>query len=261
MYGNKANQKLIANATTAVSVSVDRIVAKMKEETTKVAYENIATGATGGTLDKAVTVTLNGYAFTNLTDQSNLVYQSDSKITSFISASIFDGVTDKTYTYKTMGEVANDKQIDYCFENENVVGDKSGSNITSIIYRATITATDINDTEETKNANVYIYNNNVYSYAALQDAFKGLTLGDEATIDKYEKLGIRKYAAGQCYYRKEITTTNAGNVIKRNNLYKLSVSTVTKIGFPTTIPATEPTMMLLNLEVNPWTVNDNAFEL
>ncbi|WP_455963504.1 Mfa1 family fimbria major subunit [Bacteroides bouchesdurhonensis] len=259
MYGNKANQNLIANATTAVSVSVDRIVAKMKEETTKVAYENIATGATGGTLDKAVTVTLNGYAFTNLTDQSNLVYQSDSKITSFISASIFDGVTDKTYTYKTMGEVANDKQIDYCFENENVVGDKSGSNITSIIYRATITATGINDTDA--NANVYIYNNKVYSYAQLQEAFKGLTLADGASIADYEALGIRKYAAGQCYYRKEITTTGAGNVIKRNNLYKLSVSTVNKIGFPTTIPASDPTMMLLNLEVNPWTVNDNAFDL
>lgn len=261
MYGNKAGQDLVDKATTPVTVAVNRIVAKMKEGTTKVEYTNITKGATEGALDKAVTITLNGYAFTNLTDKSNLVHQSNKVVTSFITGSIFDGVNDKSYTYKTMGTVANDKQIDYCFENENAQSNIAGSNITSIIYRATITATDINDTESTKAANVYIYNNKVYSYSELQAAFKGLTLEDGATIAAYEALGIRKYEAGQCYYRQPITTTGSGYVIKRNNLYNLSVSTVNKIGFPTTIPATDPTMMLLNLEVNPWTVNNNAFDL
>lgn len=261
MYGKTLGKTLVEKETTPVSVTVDRIVAKMKEETATVIYENITKGATEGTLSQSVTITLNGYAFTNLTDKSNLVYQNDNKVTTFISESVFDGVTDKAYTYSPMGNPANDKQIDYCFENENTTGDIAGTNITSIIYRATITATDINNTDETKSANVYIYNNKVYNHAQLQAAFKGLTLGDDATIEEYDALGIRKYTEGQCYYRKEITTTNVGTVIKRNNLYKLSVSTVNKIGFPTTIPATDPTMMLLNLEVNPWTVNDNAFDL
>lgn len=259
MYGD-GSETLRPDQTTPVTVAVNRIVAKMKEETTTTTFSNIQTGATEGDLDKAVTITLDGYAFTNLTDKSNLVYQNDKKVASFITGSIFDG-TAKTYTYQTIGTVDDNTQINYCFENDNVVGNTEGSNITSIIYRAKITATDINDTEETKNANVYIYNNIVYSYTTLTEAFQGLTLGDDATIAQYEALGIRKYEGGACYYRKPITTTGAGNVIKRNNVYKLSVSTVNKIGFPTVIPTTDPTMMLLNLEVNPWTVNENAFDL
>ena len=261
MYGKTLGQTLLEKETTPVSVAVDRIVAKMKEETAKTVYENITKGATEGDLDTAVTITLNGYAFTNLTDKSNLVYQNDKKVTDFIATSIFDGVTDKAYTYKTMGTVNDESQINYCFENENAVGSHPGSNITSIVYRATITATGINDTEGTKGANVYVYNNKIYNYTQLQAAFKGLTLGDDATITEYDALGIRKYAAGQCYYRKDIMTAGAEKVIKRNNLYKLKVATVNKIGFPTTIPATDPTMMLLNLEVNPWTINNNAFDL
>lgn len=266
MYGAKSNTELENKKTTAVTVAVNRIVAKMKEETAsnKLVYTNITKGDTGKDLSKAVTITLNGYAFTNLTDKSNLVYQSDNKVTSFISESIFDGVTDKSYTYKAMGTVADDKQIDYCFENENTVGAAAGSNITSIIYRATITAEGVNDTELTKGANVYIYNNIVYSYSQLKEAFQGLLLKDEPAIAAYDELGIRQYVAGQCYYRQPISTvtgTTRSNIIKRNNLYKLSVSTVNKIGFPTTIPTTDPTMMLLNLVIMPWTVNDNAFSL
>lgn len=65
-----------------------------------------------------------------------------------------------------------------------------------------------------------------------------------------------------CYYRQPIYTGAAGNnVIVRNNVYKLAINSVSKLGFPTIIPAADKTMMKLDLIIEEWTVNDNSFDL
>lgn len=261
MYGKTLNRTLADKSTTAVTVEVDRIVAKMREISAKTEFESDKS-ATGATLNKKATIKLTDYAFTNLTDKSNLVYQNDNKVSSFITTSLYDGSTVNTgYVFNEMGKPALDKQINYCFENYNIEDPAgSGKNITSVIYKATIVVEGVNDQDQTKN--VYIYNNTIYDYGQLKAAYEGsLGLADNASIADFAKLTIRKYAAGVCYYRKAIVTTNEGNIIKRNNAYLLEVATVSKIGFPEPTPFDDPTMMRLNLTVKPWTVNENAFDL
>lgn len=267
MYGKQLGENnngvsLAEKATTTLTVTVDRIAAKLKEETSADNItKNVTQTATGQTLGSTVSVSLQGYVYTNLTSSSNLVYQNDKKVTAFTPASLFTGTHRLDFSYSAMGAPADDGQITYCFENENEDTHANGTGITSIIYKAKITATDINDKDATKNANVYIMDKVVYSYKTLKDAFPGLTLTDDDSAEKFQEINIYKYEGGVCYYRKAISTNQNANIIVRNNLYKLSVSNITKIGFPTTIPAADKTMMKLDLVVNDWTVNSNSFEL
>lgn len=260
MYGaSAAFQDVAENTTTQVSVAVDRVVAKLKEET---AADKISADVGKNFDDKALTskvnVTLVGYEFTNLTDKSNLVHQSDAKISDFIAASVFDGETNATYGYaNTLGKPAADSQITYCWENENAetVANK-GDNITSIIYKAQIKIAG-----HVEGENVYIYNNTAYNYTELANQLPGLILNDKSTIAEYDAIGIFKYENGICYYRQPILTSGSKKTINRNNVYKLSVKSISSIGYPTTIPVTTKTMMQLYIEVNEWTINLNEFEL
>lgn len=261
MYGaSAAFQDVAENTTTQVSVTVDRVVAKLKEET---AAEKLTADVTKNfddtDLKSAVNVTLVGYEFTNLTDKSNLVHQSDAKISDFVAKSIFDG-TAIDYDYaNTLGAPAAGSQITYCWENENAetVADK-GDNITSIIYKAQIK---INGAGHVEGENVYIFNNTAYNYTELTIELPGLTLKDNSTIADYDAIGIFKYENGICYYRQPILTSGSAKTINRNNVYKLSVKSISSIGYPTTIPTAKKTMMQLYIEVNKWTVNVNEFEL
>lgn len=278
MYGYTAEAKeLVVNETTPVNVAVSRIVAKIKEETAAANIsKDVTKSSTGQDLtiedNKTVNVTLTGYAFTNLTESSNLAYQSANKIAPTLN--LFNGVNAIAYDYNNaIGTPAANTQITYCFENDNIEKNANaeqslgaGNTITSVIYKAKIKATGINDTEATKGINVYVYNDIVYNYQGLKTAYEAdggdLTLTDETgTINEFEARNIRKYEAGVCYYRHAITTGANENKIKRNNVYKLSVTDITKLGFATPIPVVDQTAMRLNLEVVAWTVNTNAFPL
>lgn len=262
MYGAAAAATVLADkTTTAVTVAVDRVVAKLKEET-----PNDKTSATvgqnfdGADLVAEVNVSLKGYEFTNLTDKSHLVYQATPVVSDFVSGSVFDGVTVPSFGYtKTLGAPSATTQITYCWENDNVetTADK-GDKITSIIYKGQIT---VAGTGHSAGENVYVYNNKAYNFAELHAELPGLALTDTSTIAEFDAIGIFKYESGLCYYRRPILTGNEQKKISRNNVYKLSVTTINTIGFPTPIPPAKNTMLQLYIEVNEWTVNMNAFEL
>ena len=262
MYGAAAAATVLADkTTTAVTVAVDRVVAKLKEETPndKISatvsknFDNVALAA-------SVTVTLQGYEFTNLTDKSHLVYQATPVVSDFVTSSVFDGVTVPSFGYaKTLGAPSATDQITYCWENDNAetTADK-GDKITSIIYKGQIT---VAGTGHSAGENVYVYNNKAYNFAELQAELPGLVLTDASTIAQFDAIGIFKYESGYCYYRRPILTGNEQKKISRNNVYKLSVTAINTIGFPTPIPPAKKTMLQLYIEVNEWTVNMNAFEL
>ncbi|WP_297328220.1 Mfa1 family fimbria major subunit [uncultured Bacteroides sp.] len=262
MYGAAAEATVLADkTTTAVTVAVDRVVAKLKEET-----PNDKTSATvgqnfdGAALADSVTVSLQGYEFTNLTDKSHLVYQASPMVSTFVSGSVFDGVTVPSFGYaKTLGAPSATDQITYCWENDNAetTADK-GDKITSIIYKGQIT---VAGTGHSAGENVYVYNNKAYNFAELHAELPGLVLTDDSTIVQFDAIGIFKYKSGFCYYRRPILTGDELKKISRNNVYKLSVTAINTIGFPTPIPPAKKTMLQLNIEVNEWTVNMNAFEL
>ena len=263
MYGAAAEATVLADkTTTAVTVAVDRVVAKLKEETPNDKKSaTVGQNFDGAALADSVTVSLQGYEFTNLTDKSHLVYQASSMVSTFVSGSVFDGVTvPSSFGYaKTLGAPSATDQITYCWENDNAetTADK-GDKITSIIYKGQIT---IAGAGHSAGENVYVYNNKAYNFTELQAELPGLVLADDSTIVQFDAIGIFKYKSGFCYYRRPILTGDELKKISRNNVYKLSVTAINTIGFPTPIPPAKKTMLQLYIEVNEWTVNMNAFEL
>ena len=263
MYGAAAATTVLADkTTTAVTVAVDRVVAKLKEETpSDKTSATVSKNFDDVALAASVTVTLQGYEFTNLTDKSHLVYQASPMVSTFVSGSVFNGVTvPSSFDYaKTLGAPSATTQITYCWENDNAetTADK-GDKITSIIYKGQIT---IAGTGHSVGENVYVYNNKAYNFAELHAELPGLALTDTSTIAEFDAIGIFKYESGLCYYRRPILTGNEQKKISRNNVYKLSVTAINTIGFPTPIPPAKKTMLQLYIEVNEWTVNMNAFDL
>lgn len=262
MYGAAAATTVLADkTTTAVTVAVDRVVAKLKEETPSDKISaTVGQNFDGADLVAEVNVSLKGYEFTNLTDKSHLVYQATPVVSDFVSGSVFDGVAVPSFGYaKTLGAPSATAQITYCWENDNAetTADK-GDKITSIIYKGQIT---VAGTGHSEGENVYVYNNKAYNFAELHTELPGLALTDASTIAEFDAIGIFKYESGFCYYRRPILTGDKQKKISRNNVYKLSVTAINTIGFPTPIPPAKKTMLQLYIEVNEWTVNMNAFEL
>ena len=65
-----------------------------------------------------------------------------------------------------------------------------------------------------------------------------------------------RYEDGKCYYTADIYTNTASNkTIVRNNVYKLNVSSITKLGEPTPTPTPDPASLNIEVKVLPWTIN------
>ena len=58
------------------------------------------------------------------------------------------------------------------------------------------------------------------------------------------------YEDGKCYYKADIYTNNA-----RNNVYKLNVSSITKLGDPTPTPTPDAASLKIEVKVLPWAIN------
>ena len=89
-----------------------------------------------------------------------------------------------------------------------------------------------------------------YFFSTASDGTEGMTVTGWQWID------------GKCYYIQPIKTATGSTEIIRNNLYKLTVTGITKLGYPTTdIPDPDPTQLKLTVNIADWTVNDFSFEL
>ena len=103
---------------------------------------------------------------------------------------------------------------------------------------------------------------------ALKAAYPNVTWDDTKKEDNeyLANHSIKKYDGGICYYEAPIETagtTASSQTIVRNNWYKLTVSKVSKLGTPT--PALEPeettAKLIIEAEIQPWTVQINDIEL
>ena len=74
---------------------------------------------------------------------------------------------------------------------------------------------------------------------------------------------MKRYKSGRCYYEAEILHSTEGASIIRNNWYKLSVRTISDLGTPDPVkePEDKKTYLIINANVEPWTVNINDFDL
>ena len=121
------------------------------------------------------------------------------------------------------------------------------------IYKATAT---INDKAKT----FWVDRDNVL-YQSINE-LKAVYTDIEATTsiaDCWSKYGVRKYEEGVCYYKADILSNGKAEIV-RNNVYKLKVTGIAKLGLPE--PKDEPKLATLKLsvEVEPWTIQTNNFE-
>lgn len=241
------------NTTTNVQIPVTRVVAKLMETTTNRTFTEIPTDLTSATAEQmgSLKIELKKATYVNLAKSSSVFPVATPIATSWLHTYPVDWAnlpsSNGNFEYMTLAG----SNINYCFENGQ-------SSPTGIIYEAE--ATWNGEAAQT----FYIAAGKLYlTYDALKADFRDCPKEDASAQDFHNAL-IRKYDAGKCYYYKAINTTTevaAVPEIHRNNVYKISVSSVLKIGNPTIIIEDDETLMNLSIEVAPWTVNDNAFDL
>ena len=143
----------------------------------------------------------------------------------------------------------------YCMEN--LLGTTLGTT-TNIVYKGVISVDDVVST-------LYITSDNkafktIAEMAAAGYAFDGLT--ETTSIqDCWNNYALRKYDQGVCYYVGQIkTAANNSATIVRNNIYRLTVSSIAGLGTVLPQDFDDPTLLNLTVEIDPWTVNLNSFD-
>ena len=238
-----------------VRVNVERAAAKLMEQSKKDAFTNNTPGTYNG---KKLNITLKNYSFVNLQKDTYVLANATPIASNFFQA--YDP-TNATWGYKTKEIVGNIQEetptatenITYCLEN------KDADNNTCVVYEAVATWDN-----ETEPATFYVTSENVVyqDFATLHEKFgnmldaSNLTADSKAADFRAAGVPIKMYEGGKCYYKADIyTNTTANKTIVRNNVYKLNVSSITKLGDPTPTPTPDAASLMLEVKVLPWTIN------
>lgn len=252
--GLVATTKVIAGQEATVKVNVERAAAKLMEQSKKEAFTNIASDTYKG---ENLNITLNSYSFVNLQKDTYVLANATPIASNFFQQ--YDKTND-TWGYATKAIVGNIQEenptatenITYCLEN------KDADNNTCVVYEAVATW------GEAQPATFYVTSENVVykDFASLHEKFgnmldaSNLTADSKAADFRAAGVPIKMYEDGKCYYKADIyTNATANKTIVRNNVYKLNVSSITKLGDPTPTPTPDAASLTLKVKVLPWTIN------
>lgn len=259
--GKVATGTVLAGKEEIVRVNVERAAAKLMEQSKKEAFANIASDTYKG---ENLNITLKSYSFVNLQKDTYVLANATPIASNFFQA--YDP-TNATWGYKTKEIVGNIQEetptatenITYCLEN------KDADNNTCVVYEAVATWDD-----ETEPATFYVTSENVVyqDFATLHEKFGNMLDASNLTVDskaadlRAAGVPIKMYEGGKCYYKADIYTNSTTNkTIVRNNVYKLNVSSITKLGDPTPTPTPDAASLKIEVKVLPWTVNMVDIEL
>lgn len=248
----KTKVKFVAEQEVPALVKVSRVAAKLEETTPTNNAFDVANSSEGTAMkDPAgnaikVEISISNYSYANLQTTSYVFPQ-----TNAITPALFQEYTLGSFAYKPITGITTQNEevfgsIVYCLENY-------GENHTMAIYKATAT---INDEAKT----FWVDRDNVL-YQSINE-LKAVYTDIETTTsiaDCWSKYGVRKYEEGVCYYKADILSNGKAEIV-RNNVYKLKVTGIAKLGLPE--PKDEPKLATLKLsvEVEPWTIQTNNFE-
>lgn len=101
-------------------------------------------------------------------------------------------------------------------------------------------------------------------WAELKAEYPTITIEENAiTAEFLKKNAIQQYTGGVCYYRAPILTDGTKADIVRNNWYQLSVNSIKDLGTPNPAPEdkVKESFLTLDVEIMPWTIQGNSFEL
>lgn len=255
MTGKVTNQKLTYGETVTVPITVSRVVAKLDEMTS--ADEVFSISSTSELSNKdAVTIKITKHSYSNLSDDSYALKASSSIASSYLQPYIAQGSAASSTSYKWI--VADDT---YCYENFGNSTPTRVHYVGQVLFEGKPIATDFyvwtRFEGATKVSTVYP------DWASLQEVVtipEDLKTDDQALKEGY---GVKRYKSGLCYYEAEILHATEGASIIRNNWYKLSVKTISDLGTPDPVkePEDKATNLIINTDVEPWTININSFDL
>lgn len=286
-------------------IKIERLTARIDEPTSNatkiVAYTGTdATDAEKRAMQDAInkvgSITMTGYAISNLSDKSYIMQHwtgttlnIPSGITYYQPTKEFGTATKlENGNYFTTATAPNTHK-DYVFENNN------DNAATSMYFEYTVKLNDMNKADFPKDGTFYRYNNVIYKsfadiYTAYHDVaglFDGKSADDmkkeleaaktaptaegqptvEDKLDNFRKTyKIEVFNCGKTYYKKAIKDQHLTyeNAIQRNSIYRLTVNNIFNVGAQ--VPNGEPDKnglfyLDVTVAVNPWVLNSYGVDL
>ena len=257
----KAIQKaLIANTLNEAIIPVERVCAKLTEMSPTTAFE--VTPSETVPESKKLNISLLNHTYINLVKDSYVLDRNTS-----VNDADYDNYLQKYGTLNYAWKLNKAEGVStYCMENRIAVNNNDPIQVgsTCIIYEAQARIGEENA------ATFYVWNNEIFlnlvdlakEYGVSSFDLEGAMTPAEIQAKLKTKYYVDMYIDGKCYYIQPIKTATGSTEIIRNNLYKLTVTGITKLGYPTTdIPDPDPTQLKLTVNIADWTVNDFSFEL
>lgn len=294
----EANAAKIKYNNAESAIKIERLTARIDEPTsnaTKIeAYSKTdVTPAEKKAMEDAVkkvkSVTMTGYAISNLTNKSYIMQNWTGETLNIPSGITYHQPTKDFGTatklengdYFTAATAPNTNK-DYVFENNNE------NAATSMYFEYTVTLNDMTDADF-PDGTFYRYNNVIYkSFADIYTAYhdvKGLFDGKtakemkdlltaakndkdvESKLDEFRKTyKIEVFNCGKTYYKQAIKDQylTYENAIQRNSIYRLTVNNIFNVGaqVPNGTPDKEGLFYLdVTVSVNPWVLNTQNVDL
>ncbi|WP_291586441.1 Mfa1 family fimbria major subunit [Bacteroides sp.] len=257
MNGSTSSVTITEGITNYALVNISRVAAKITEATVTKAYTH------EGKYGDDLTITLTDYSLVNLDKKAKILADdTDNRIEAdFYNyyAGTENTSCEDLFTNKPHISIDAENTTSYCLANQSSIK-------TQVIYKAKAT---FSGSVTEADGTFYIRNNRdnvatVYTLSQLQAAFPGVynDYTADTTIADWAALGVKKYAAGVCYYKQDVTTDGIAKVL-RNNYYKLNVTNIRDLGDPEIdMPNPDPlTLLEVEVKVMPWTVWNNDIEL
>lgn len=286
-------------------IKIERLTARIDEPTSNatkiVAYTGTdATDAEKRAMQDAInkvgSITMTGYAISNLSDKSYIMQHwtgttlnIPSGITYYQPTKEFGTATKLENGNYFTAATAPNAHKDYVFENNN------DNAATSMYFEYTVKLNDMTNADFPKDGTFYRYNNVIYKsfadiYTAYHDVaglFDGKTAEEmknlvkaaktestvtgaptvEDKLDEFRKTyKIEVFNCGKTYYKKAIKDQHLSyeNAIQRNSIYRLTVNNVFNVGAQ--VPNGEPDKnglfyLDVTVAVNPWVLNSYGVDL
>lgn len=286
-------------------IKIERLTARIDEPTSNatkiVAYTGTdATDAEKRAMQDAInkvgSITMTGYAISNLSDKSYIMQHwtgttlnIPSGITYYQPTKEFGTATKLENGNYFTTATAHNTHKDYVFENNN------DNAATSMYFEYTVKLNDMNKADFPKDGTFYRYNNVIYKsfadiYTAYHDVaglFDGKSADDmkkeleaaktaptaegqptvEDKLDNFRKTyKIEVFNCGKTYYKKAIKDQHLTyeNAIQRNSIYRLTVNNIFNVGAQ--VPNGEPDKnglfyLDVTVAVNPWVLNSYGVDL
>ena len=251
------------------TVTVNRVSAKLDEQTSAETPFKFSTPTVTVKGDKEwLAVKFIGHSYSNLLKDSYVLSDDNS----------WTGENPYLQAYKS-GYKWITSPITYCLENK-VGGDWNSAKetATNVHYKAQVyyASGDEKNPTYTKAETFFVKTSTSYddqnnateiqtiykNWADMKADFSGLS-ETEGNAEYLKNNDIVKFVNGECYYEAPIQHATAGCSIIRNNWYKLTVTNVKDLGWPTDVPPTPKadTKLTVKANIEPWSININNIEL